>query len=82
MLGPSPQAATAFGTSIHRALTALARSPARSPLVLRGQMSKQQRATLIDELHALPPEVPGTLLAAGKLVGEGFDHPPLVVDDN
>ncbi len=59
--------------AIHRVLTALA----RSPLVLHGRMSKKQRAILIDELGALPPDAPRILLATGKLVGEGFDHPPL-----
>ncbi|MDP1647238.1 MAG: hypothetical protein Q8M01_03425 [Rubrivivax sp.] len=29
------------------------------------------------ELNALPPDAPRVLLATGKLVGEGFDHPPL-----
>lgn len=48
-----------------------------SPFVLHGRMSKKQRATLIAELEALPPEAPRVLLATGKLVGEGFDHPPL-----
>lgn len=32
---------------------------------------------LITELDALPPDAPRILLATGKLVGEGFDHPPL-----
>lgn len=36
-----------------------------------------QRANLIGELNALPPDAPRVLLATGKLVGEGFDHPPL-----
>jgi len=45
--------------------------------VLHGRMSKKQRANLIAELDALPPEAPRILLATGKLVGEGFDHPPL-----
>jgi len=40
-------------------------------------MSRKQRATLIAELDALPPDAPRILLATGKLVGEGFDHPPL-----
>ena len=40
-------------------------------------MSSKQRAALIAELNALPPNVPRVLLATGKLVGEGFDHPPL-----
>jgi superfamily II DNA or RNA helicase len=45
--------------------------------VLHGRMSKKQRATTISELEALPPDEPRILLATGKLVGEGFDHPPL-----
>jgi superfamily II DNA or RNA helicase len=40
-------------------------------------MSRKQRAALIRQLEALPPEAPRVLLATGKLVGEGFDHPPL-----
>jgi superfamily II DNA or RNA helicase len=30
-----------------------------------------------NKLNALPPDAPRILLATGKLVGEGFDHPPL-----
>lgn len=45
--------------------------------VLHGRMSRKQRAALIEQLDALPPEAPRVLLATGKLVGEGFDHPPL-----
>ena len=44
---------------------------------LHGRLSKKQRATLISELDTLPPDAPRVLLATGKLVGEGFDHPPL-----
>jgi superfamily II DNA or RNA helicase len=47
------------------------------PFVLHGRMSKKQRTTLIAALDALPPDAPRVLLATGKLVGEGFDHPPL-----
>jgi superfamily II DNA or RNA helicase len=47
------------------------------PFVLHGRMSKKQRAKLIEELEALPPDASRVLLATGKLVGEGFDHPPL-----
>ncbi len=47
------------------------------PFILHGRMSRKQRAALIAELDALPPEAPRVLLATGKLVGEGFDHPPL-----
>lgn len=45
--------------------------------VLHGRMSKKQRTKLIAELNDLPPETLRVLLATGKLVGEGFDHPPL-----
>ena len=48
-----------------------------SLFVLHGRMAKKQRATLVAELDALPPDAPRVLLATGKLVGEGFDHPPL-----
>lgn len=48
-----------------------------SPFMLHGRMSKKQRAMSISELDALPPDAPRVLLATGKLVGEGFDHPPL-----
>lgn len=47
------------------------------PFVLHGRMSKKQRTALIAALDALPPGAPRVLLATGKLVGEGFDHPPL-----
>lgn len=47
------------------------------PLSLHGRMSREQRAALLAELEALPPEAPRILLATGRLVGEGFDHPPL-----
>ena len=44
---------------------------------LHGRMPKKARATLVDDLNRLPPDVPRVLLSTGKLVGEGFDHPPL-----
>ncbi len=47
------------------------------PFVLHGRMSKKRRAELIAELDSLAPGAPRILLATGKLVGEGFDHPPL-----
>jgi superfamily II DNA or RNA helicase len=48
-----------------------------SLFILHGRMTKKLRTTLIMELNALPPDEPRVLLATGKLVGEGFDHPPL-----
>lgn len=47
------------------------------PFVLHGRLSKKQRAALIAALEALPFDAPRVLLATGRLVGEGFDHPPL-----
>jgi len=44
---------------------------------LHGRMSKKRRTALIAELETLPPDAPRIVLATGKLVGEGFDHPPL-----
>jgi superfamily II DNA or RNA helicase len=48
-----------------------------APFVLHGRMSKKQRSALVAGLDALPPDAPRVLLSTGKLVGEGFDHPPL-----
>jgi superfamily II DNA or RNA helicase len=48
-----------------------------SLFVLHGRIARKQRATLISEINALPPDAARVLLATGKLVGEGFDHPPL-----
>jgi len=47
------------------------------PFVLHGRLPKQQRSSLLTALNALPPDAPRILLSTGKLVGEGFDHPPL-----
>jgi superfamily II DNA or RNA helicase len=48
-----------------------------SLFTLHGRMSKKQRNLLISELGALPADEPRIVLATGKLIGEGFDHPPL-----
>lgn len=45
--------------------------------VLHGRMSSKQRMVLITQLNAMTSDAPRVLLATGKLVGEGFDHPPL-----
>jgi superfamily II DNA or RNA helicase len=44
---------------------------------LHGRLPKKQRAALMDALAALASEAPRVILATGKLVGEGFDHPAL-----
>ncbi len=48
-----------------------------SPFVLHSRLSKKKRTMLISGLNALPPDSPRILLSTGKLIGEGFDHPPL-----
>ena len=50
---------------------------AMAPFVLYGRMSSKQRSSLVAQLDELPPDAPRILLATGKLVGEGFDHPAL-----
>ena len=45
--------------------------------VLHGRLSKKQRAAVLAELEALDESVPRVLLATGRLIGEGFNHPPL-----
>ena len=46
-------------------------------LILHGRLSKKQRAAVLAELQALAESAPRLLLATGRLIGEGFDHPPL-----
>ncbi|SHJ91803.1 Helicase conserved C-terminal domain-containing protein [Malonomonas rubra DSM 5091] len=45
--------------------------------VLHGRLSKKQRASVLSELESLDADAPRILLATGRLIGEGFDHPPL-----
>lgn len=59
------------------AIQAALTDQANSLFVLHGRMTKKQRSALIADLEELPPNTPRILLATGKLVGEGFDHPPL-----
>ena len=59
----------AIDAALHGLLSAL--------FVLHGRMSSKQRRALVADLNALPPDAPRVLLSTGKLVGEGFDHPPL-----
>jgi superfamily II DNA or RNA helicase len=45
--------------------------------VLHGRLSKKQRTAILSELAELDDSAPRVLLATGRLMGEGFDHPPL-----
>jgi superfamily II DNA or RNA helicase len=40
-------------------------------------MKKKERKAVLDGLAVLEGSVPRILLATGRLIGEGFDHPPL-----
>lgn len=44
---------------------------------LHGRMPKKQRLARLSELESLSEDAPRVLLATGKLIGEGFDHPAL-----
>ena len=44
---------------------------------LHGRVAKKQRIARMQALEGLAADAPRVLLATGKLVGEGFDHPPL-----
>jgi len=45
--------------------------------VLHGGIKTKARSATIDALKKLAPAEPRIVLAIGKLIGEGFDHPPL-----
>jgi superfamily II DNA or RNA helicase len=47
------------------------------PFVLHGRLSKKERARTMAALESLEPHEPRVILATGKLIGEGFDHPSL-----
>jgi superfamily II DNA or RNA helicase len=59
------------------AIQAALKGLAAALFVLHGRLSRKLRAAIRADLDALPPQMPRILLATGKLVGEGFDHPPL-----
>jgi len=45
--------------------------------VLHGRLPKKVRNDVFSRLNALENHVPRILFATGKLIGEGFDYPPL-----
>ncbi|WP_256254264.1 DEAD/DEAH box helicase [Burkholderia ubonensis] len=49
----------------------------QSLFVLHGRLGKKARATQLAALDALAGDAPRVVLATGRLVGEGFDHPAL-----
>lgn len=53
------------------------REEAEHCFVLHGRLSRKQRKAVLTELESLDETAPRVLLATGRLIGEGFDHPPL-----
>ena len=45
--------------------------------LVHGRLSTRQRSATLAALQALPADAPRIVVATGRLVGEGFDHPPL-----
>lgn len=45
--------------------------------ILHGRMPAKQRSSVYSKLEQLDDAAPRVLIATGRLVGEGFDHPPL-----
>jgi superfamily II DNA or RNA helicase len=45
--------------------------------ILHGRLSRKQRNAVFSDLESLENSTPRVLLATGRLIGEGFDHPPL-----
>ncbi len=45
--------------------------------VLHGRLPKKQRAEVLAAISNLDDSAPRVILATGRLIGQGFDHPPL-----
>ena len=45
--------------------------------LLHGRQKRSERKRVLERLDQLEPQQPRLILASGKLIGEGFDHPPL-----
>ncbi len=45
--------------------------------VLHGRMSGKQRAGVLADIFRMDEITPRVIIATGRLIGEGFDHPPL-----
>jgi len=45
--------------------------------VLHGRIPRKNRLATLARLQELPDSEPRIILATGRLIGEGFDHPPL-----
>lgn len=59
------------------ALECLLKAQVANLFTLHGRMPKKQRLSRLADLESLSDDAPRVLLATGKLIGEGFDHPAL-----
>jgi len=59
------------------ALAIVADKAAPLPIVLHGQLTAKARREAFATLDALGSDTPRCVVATGRLVGEGFDHPAL-----
>lgn len=59
------------------ALVALITPFAPEVFVLHGRMTRKKRNEMLFRLDAVPEGMPRIVVATGKLIGEGFDHPSL-----
>jgi superfamily II DNA or RNA helicase/very-short-patch-repair endonuclease len=46
-------------------------------ITLKGGMGRKELRSALDRLNTIPEQAPCVLVATGKFVGEGFDHPRL-----
>jgi len=46
-------------------------------ITLKGGMGKKELHNALDHLNTVPEQEPSVLIATGKFIGEGFDHPRL-----
>jgi len=58
-------------------LNELLKNKTENLFILHGRLSAKQRRTVIESLHQLEETAPRIILATGRLIGEGFDHPAL-----
>lgn len=58
-------------------LASLLEDPVEKLYVLHGKLSRKQRVAIFSDLESLDASTPRVILATGRLIGEGFDHPPL-----
>lgn len=75
-LGLKPLVLTERTEHLER-LAGLVKAHISNVITLKGGMGKKELRHALDQLNAIPEEEVCVLIATGKFVGEGFDHPRL-----